>query len=91
MFRYLLKPIKSEELLKVLQEAKQYSLLLELESKEKEELRILIRNSLPSLREKFFVDLVHGELNPKHLQEQLTFLELNPQSDLFGVVCHPTG
>jgi two-component system, response regulator YesN len=85
VFRYLLKPIKSEELLKVLQEAKQYSLLLAQESKEKEELRILIRNSLPSLREKFLGDLVHGELDRKHLQEQLSFLEMNPQSDLFGV------
>lgn len=90
VFRYLLKPINNEILLKVLEEAKSYLALREQEIREKEILRNQIKNSLPRLREKFFTDLINKDISRELLAQQLQFLELNPLSDLYSVInIHP--
>ena len=90
VFRYLLKPVNNEVLLKVLEEAKLYLALREQEIKEKENLRNQIKNSLPRLREKFFVDLINKEISREFLYQQLQFLELNPSSSFYSVInIHP--
>lgn len=86
VFRYLLKPIKTEQFLKTLQEAQQYLTVLEQDLKEKEILKSKIKESLPRLTEKFFADLISGEIKQRSLQQQLSFLGLNPTAAIYGVL-----
>lgn len=90
VFRYLLKPINTAKFIETLQEALQHLSLLDQELKEKESLKAKIKDSLPRLKEKFFTDLISGELSNKTIEQQLNFLGLNLSSSLYGVLnVHP--
>lgn len=86
VFRYILKPLQARELINILSEAKQHLTARRQEAEEKKRLQRMIKENLPSLREKFFADLIEGELNCRDLREQLAFLELAPAGGLFGVI-----
>jgi two-component system response regulator YesN len=90
VFRYLLKPINTDKFVNTLLEAQQYLISLEQELKEKECLKARIKESLPRLKEKFFTDLISGDLRYTTIEQQLRFLGLNPSSNLYGVLnVHP--
>jgi len=86
VFRYLLKPLKAKELWEIINEAKELILVRKQEAEEKAQLKKVINRSLPALREKFFSDLIKGELDPKKIIEQLNFLQLTPSGEFFGVI-----
>src|SRR5690606_28138372 len=55
-------------------------------TEEKLRLQNLIRKNLPSLREKFFIKLVNGEMGPEDLKEQLAFLEIELKGKMWGTI-----
>lgn len=86
VFRYLLKPIRAGELTKILAEAKECLAARRQATEEKLRLQNLIRKNLPSLREKFFIKLVNGEMGPEDLKEQLAFLEIELKGKMWGTI-----
>ena len=86
VFRYLLKPIRAGELTKILAEAKECLAARRQATEEKIRLQNLIRKNLPSLREKFFIKLVNGELGPEDLEAQLAFLEIELKGKMWGTI-----
>ncbi len=86
VFRYLLKPIRASELSSILSEAQEKLAEQERNAEEKKRLEKLIKKNLPGLREKFFMKLIEGELNLEDLQEQLNFLEIEANGELWGTI-----
>lgn len=86
VFRYLLKPITPENLIAVLKEAQSTLDLRQAALTERIRLQAMVKASLPRLQEKFFTDLLHGELLLPDLQAELDFLELTPCGAAFGVI-----
>mgnify|MGYP001320159520 CR=1 FL=1 len=86
VFRYLLKPIWAEELKKTINEAKEVLLFRKAEAEEKARLKKVVNRSIPALREKFFRDLIIGELDNADIAEHLSFLHLKPAGAFFGVI-----
>lgn len=86
VFRYLLKPIRAGEVSSILAEAKERLAEQRQATAEKIRLQNMIKKNLPSLREKFFLKLIKGELGTEDLEEQLAFLEIVPKGKWWGTI-----
>lgn len=83
---YILKPIHSANLTKLLKKVKAE---LDTENAEKEKLLKLknqLHQSLPLLKERFFNSLINNSINEKELEKQLGYLEITFWGDSF-IVC----
>lgn len=82
---YILKPISSVELTRVLKNLKQQ---LDLEFDEKRNIELLRKNyleSLPIIREQFYVNILEGRLNQSQIKEKAEIYNINLDSKFFTV------
>ncbi|MCX8131216.1 MAG: response regulator transcription factor [Clostridia bacterium] len=84
VFRYLVKPIQESELLAVLGEACEELEHRELEKTQVQKLKMLIKDSLPLLKERFFLNLVRGKLKENEINNKLEYLNINLDADRFS-------
>ncbi|MCG8500827.1 MAG: response regulator transcription factor [Firmicutes bacterium] len=83
IYRFLTKPIEQEELLVVLEEAAKDLEHKELEQTQIDKLKLLIHDSLPLLKERFFLSLVRGTLDQKEISRKLQYLNIDLRTDRF--------
>lgn len=83
IFRYLTKPILEEDLLLVLSEAAKDLEHRELEKTQVNKLKALIRDSLPLLKERFFLNLVKGVFSEQEIQNKLEYFNINIDAEIF--------
>lgn len=83
IFRYLTKPVLEEELLLTLKEAGADLEHKELEKNQIVKLKALIRDSLPLLKERFFLNLVKGAFNEKEIQNKLEYFGIHIEAEQF--------
>lgn len=83
IFRYLTKPVLEDELLLALHEASKDLEHKELEKNQVFKLKTLIRESLPLLKERFFLNLVKGAFNEKEIQNKLEYFGISIEADQF--------
>jgi two-component system response regulator YesN len=83
VFRYLTKPIDEEELLLVLEEACKDLEHKELEQAQINKLKLLIQDSLPLLKERFFLSLVKGKFQETEIINKLKYLNIDIHADRF--------
>jgi len=83
IFRYLTKPIMEEELLLVLGEASKDLEHKELEKHQISKLKALIRDSLPLLKERFFLNLVKGVFSEREIHNKLDYFGISIEASHF--------
>lgn len=83
VFRYLIKPVKIEDLLSVLKEASKELENAELEKAEIKKLSELINESLPLLKERFFLNLVKGNCKENEIWGRLDYLNIQIKTEQF--------
>lgn len=76
IFRYLTKPIREEELLLTLQDARKDLEHKVLEEAQIKKLESLIRESIPLIKERFFISLIKGLLNENEITNKLKYLNI---------------
>ncbi|MBC8059440.1 MAG: response regulator [Clostridiaceae bacterium] len=77
IFRYLIKPIKKDELLSVLKECIEELLHVQLEKEKLEKLKDVIKDNLLVLKERFFLNLVRGNYKENEISSKAEYLNLS--------------
>lgn len=83
IFRYLIKPLKVEELLSVLKEVSMELENAELEKAEIKKFSKLIHESLPLLKERFFLSLIKGNCKESEVWSRLDYLNISIKAERF--------
>ncbi len=74
---FLLKPVNADEIRKVALELKNKIDAEKMHNKEYENLKQQLELNLPFLKEKFMIQLLHGEVNTVELEEKLRYFHIN--------------
>ncbi|MBC2579497.1 response regulator [Clostridium sp. DJ247] len=83
VFRYLIKPLKVEELLSVLKEVSEELENAELERTKIKKFSKLIHESLPLLKERFFLSLIKGNCKENEIWSRLDYLNISIKAEKF--------
>ena len=83
IYRYLTKPVKTQDLIAVLDEASKELEHIQIQKNELKKINSLIRESMPILKERFLLNLVQGELQEKEIQSRSQYLGLDFRGNSF--------
>lgn len=87
IFRYITKPLQEPQLLEVLEDARKDLEHRELEKVQVKKLKDLIRDSLPLLKERFFLNLIRGKYKENEIKSKLDYLNIEiPYEQFFCMI-----
>lgn len=83
VYRYLTKPIKTQDLITLLVEVANELEHTQLQKEELKKIDSLIAESMPILKERFLLNLVHGELKDKEIYNRAEYLGVDVKGNGF--------
>jgi two-component system response regulator YesN len=83
IYRYLTKPVKTQDLIAVLDEVAKELEHIQIQKNELKKINSLIKESMPILKERFLLNLVQGELKEKEIQNRSQYLGLDIKGSSF--------
>ena len=77
IYRYLTKPVKTQDLIAVLDEVSKELEHIQIQKNELKKIDSLIKESMPILKERFLLNLAQGDLKEKEIQSRSQYLGLD--------------